>query len=154
MKRVSLIIFMVIATGLNGSVFSKQPPTSVILADYDKAEVAFSFKHGLVNEKKAWDVMLDLPHGLGSNNSALAKRFKSGGILDLGAVAFDSVKEVPEKGYVPALKPDEIKVGHSYAIKLSTGKEYGKIFITKFDKQAQVVEFQFELAKNNGRSFQ
>ena len=117
------------------------------MQDVDKKGDAFRFGKGIVHSirDRHWDIMLDLPQGMGSNNSKLSRRFRKGGIAKVGMRPLSLLKNPKTASYQPALKPNEIIPGHSYYVRLADGKRYGKIRIIRFSQALKTVEFRWQL---------
>ena len=113
----------------------------------------FSFTRGVVNASDDWDLMLNLPRGLASNNEELNIDFQQGGIIDLGDIPLTDIKEAPESGYISALTLDNMIVDHSYCVKRSNGQQYGKIRIIKYNPKTQYIKFMWCSASMNTRTF-
>jgi len=142
-------------------------PGKALLEDTSSLGAMFSFEVGGVmyifsvkkdqERKDLMDIFLDFPNVLGTNNSQLDESFKgSGGIIDMGKVPIQEILIAPKSGYKPALSIDEVKEGHTYCVKASNGRNYGKIYILKFDHGGRppFVEFNWEYQiKENVRKF-
>jgi len=139
----------------------KAPADSQIsLSDFDKGLSVFSFKKGIVKLSKAnlkkteFDLILDLPHGLATNNSKLAPIFTgSAGIIDAGKKPLKDAKEAPAEGYAPALSPKQIIKGHTYYVKCYSGKKFAKIHITDFDAKSETLTFTWAFQPDGTRTF-
>lgn len=140
--NITLTALMLIVLTAPSSAADKKAKT-VTLKDVDTSRIVFSFGKGKLvtiksGEADAFDLMLDIPHGLGTNNSKLTSKFKgSGGIVDMGKKSLGDVKKAPAKGYAPALKVAQIKTGHTYCVRTADGKKYAKIHIVKFDQKSE-----------------
>ena len=107
---------------------------TMVLYDSSK-DHAFSFKSGSTltlvsrDQLKTMDLVFD--HGvLFSNNSVLGDEYPgSGGISDLGMVELEEVIEIPALRYLPSLSNEQIKVGHTYAVRTANGEHYGLIHV-------------------------
>lgn len=133
-----------------------------VLEDCD-AGPAFSFKQGgkvnLLVQFAAgewdFDLALDFPHGLLANNKKASPLYNgSGGLRDMGAVALDDVKEAPADGYVPKLELKQLMVGHTYCVRTSDGKHYGKFHILKADMKKELIEFSWEYQPQQKNGFE
>lgn len=156
MKRIFAIWLCGAISLMAVTAWAQNAGSAQVLEDVDKDGKVFSFRDGVIGDGRDWDLMLDLPHGLGSNNAALVKSFKAGGIIDMGAKPMSAVKQAPKEGYQPALKPDEILPGHTYCVKLANGKEFAKIHVQKFDQKPSsqsVLVFDWELATDAAGTF-
>lgn len=136
------------------------------LTDFDDSPHAyFSFKSGLaylgenIDEEnfifpKDLDLLFDPPHGLGTNNTKLAKTLLgSGGIVDAGNFSIEDCKQAPLEGYKPFLKPEEIIKGHTYYIRTADGKSYGKIHVVDYNQEGKVLSFKWQFQSNGSRDF-
>jgi len=142
---------------------AKTPPRKgvAILQDVDKSRLVFSFSGGGKvkvpidpNVKMEFDFLVDIPHGLATNNQTISNDFSGlGGIIDLGAVPMEKVSEAPQTGYQPTLKLSEIVVGHTYCILASDAKHYGKIHVVRFDsdKDNGFLEFMWQYQPDGTR---
>ena len=129
----------------------------VVLQDFDVSHSGFSFRLGKVTKSQGevtaeTDFMLDLPHGIGTNNTKLSKKFTGqAGVVDMGEMSLAEIKEAPKTGYQPALSPSDIKVGHSYCFLTADGQHYGKIEVLGFDEENETLTFiwQYQAEKTN-----
>lgn len=121
----------------------------VVIHDFDDSGSGFSFQRGTVvmpeNPRELSveiDFILDLPHGLGANNSKLSSKFKGqGGIIDMGRKSLAEVTDPPKSGYKPALDTSDIKVGHSYLFLTADGQHHGVVHVTGFDESKKTMTF-------------
>ena len=97
------------------------------IGDFDTSFQGFSFSlGGLVTldmetaESLPLDIdfILDMPNGLGMNNSELSGWFLGRAMItDLGEIALEEKVELPEDSFTPFLLPEEIFEGHTYLTK-------------------------------------
>lgn len=127
-------------------------PQSVIMKDFDKSVEGFSLSNGgLIKVDPASkefpleiDLIFDLPHGIGMNNSELTAWFPgNAGIIDLGLVPLDSQIEIPSEGFYPSIAQEEIIPGHTFLIRSGDDKFYGKLNIVLFDAKNEILEFNW-----------
>jgi hypothetical protein len=101
-----------------------------------------------------FDLVWELPSGLGANNSAtIAYGTGKGGIIDLGDKKMSEVKVAPKTGYLLFLKADQIRQGHTYCVRTRDGKHYGKIHITRYDVKQKILIFTWEYQPKLTRRF-
>jgi hypothetical protein len=140
------------AVGTTAAVRADGEPQTVVLRDVDDSGAAFRFSDGTMVTPGAnaelyltVDLMLDLPHGLGANNSEFWPFFTGkGGIVDVGAKPLRAVKKAPKEGYLPAIEMDAITEGHTYCVRTGDGEHYAKLHLGKFDREASTLEFTWE----------
>jgi len=125
---------------------SKKHSNTQSLADVEAKGICFSFDKGLVSDSDKWDLMLNLPNGLSSNNVALDKDFKQDGIVYSGPRNFDDISAVPESDYTPLLEPHKTIEGHCYLVKTSTGEKLGKTHITHYTRELRYIKFRWQLS--------
>lgn len=137
------------------AVKSESDQTKIVtLGDFDATNKFFSLRKGKIIslEKKGasalvdMDILLDMPHGLGTNNAELSKAFNGkAGIIDLGSVPLKSKSNIPKNGFKKFLKAKEIIVGHTYLVRTADGVSYGKIHVVKFEEKTKLLEFTWLL---------
>jgi hypothetical protein len=135
----------------------------IVLRDFDDAGAGFSFQQGglvqVTDETRirflperdphspfaAIDFVLDLPHGLLTNNSSVTRGLNGkAGVQDVGKKALTDVKEAPRRGYRPFLESDDIKEGHTYCFLTADAAHYAKLHVIRFDKERRVLEFTWQ----------
>ena len=99
----------------------------IMIKDWEKAHEAFDFQLGKVVSKEGGGDFFIADRG----NNAIIHVFDSPGIIDMGAIPLDDIKEAPTSGYREVAKP--IK-GHSYVMRMKSKGKYGKIHIINIFK--------------------
>ena len=130
--------------------------SKAVLRDADKINEVFSFKAGKViqlddnadYQEIEFDFALDVPHGLGMNNQKLRDSFSgTRTIVDLGDIDLEGPLNIPESGFVPALRLEQIIDGHVYVIKKNASEVAGAIKIHKLDLNEELIEFSWRRMK-------
>ncbi len=133
----------------NGSVL---PVSSSVLRDYDKSGDSFSFVKGMTCSGCNYNITNEDFFIADRGAQSIIHAFESPGVIDMGNVTLDSIKEAPASGYQDSVAPLE---GHTYVFK-SRGK-YGKIHIDDILQPPvrTVTEYEFKWAyqANGTRSF-
>ena len=142
---VALLIFV-------ASVLAEEPGDVVILGDFDDTFQGFSFSRGELvtvdpdsgSLPAEISFIVDLPNGLGMNNSNLSDWFSGKAlILDLGNVPLEESEVFPEGEFIPFLLPEEIIAGHTYLVKTGDTADYGMIRIVDFDSEKSLLTFDW-----------
>lgn len=103
----------------------------------------------------AYDIFYDADHGIITNTKEAGWELGvgAGGIVDMGVTKFSEVKQAPEVGYKKAIKVSKILPGHTYCVRTSSGKHYGKFHILSQDKDAGTIEITWAFQSDGSRSF-
>jgi hypothetical protein len=130
------------------------------LTDFDRAQILFSFRKETFQAPKPparfsdFDLMLDLPRGLLANSRVLTSQMPgSGGIVAVGRGSLEAIREAPRTGYQPALRAEEIVLGHIYCVRTHDGKSFGKIQLLEFDRRSGHLTFKWVYQTNGSRRF-
>jgi hypothetical protein len=109
---------------------------------------------GTVGEGAGGDVGFVL-----TNILYLAAR-ESGGIIDMGAVSFDSVTEAPASGYSTSIQFGadveadwSLLVGRTFCVLTRDGTHYAKMQITETDQSGQRITFDWVYLPDGSRAF-
>lgn len=106
--------------------------------------------------RDAYDIFFDSDHGIATNSEIGGWELGvgNGGIIDMGPVGLDEVKEAPANGYKQALDLSEIKQGHTYCVRTANGTEYGKFHILDFDQDDVTLEATWAFQAGGSRQFE
>ncbi|MFP6618428.1 MAG: hypothetical protein VB877_03710 [Pirellulaceae bacterium] len=119
----------------------------MLLTDFEEDHCAFSFQSGGLlklsgkDQVEKFDLFLEMPMGLATNNSQLDDDFPGkGGIVDLGRKPSKEIREIPLYGYRFALPPKQIRPGHTYCVRTADGEQYGLFQVIEFDSEAATLK--------------
>ena len=149
MKFIRALIVLII---LAGPLMAEESGDVVILGDFDNTFQGFGFSRGELitvdpeSESLTGDIdfILDLPNGLGMNNSILADWFSGEAvILDLGDVPLEETSDLPAGDFTPFLMPEEIIEGNTYLVQWAEAGHYGMFRILDFDSENSLLSFNW-----------
>jgi hypothetical protein len=139
-------------TGTDSGTGTTLPANSSVLRDYDKSGDSFSFAKGKTCPGCKYSITDEDFFIADRGAQSIIHAFESPGVIDMGAVSLESVKEAPASGYQDSVAPAE---GHTYVFK-SRGK-YGKIYINDIlqPPARDITEYEFKWAfqPNGTRTF-
>ena len=131
---------------------SALPVGNSVLRDYDKSGDSFSFANGKTCSGCNFNITNEDFFIADRGSQSIIHAFESPGVMDVGNVTLDSVKEAPVSGYQDTATPIQ---GHTYVFK-SRGK-YGKIQLENIRQipTRPITEYEFKWAyqANGTRSF-
>ena len=131
---------------------SQLAASTAVLRDYDKSGDSFSFAKGKTCSGCNYSITDEDFFIADRGAQSIIHAFESPGVIDMGAVPLESVKEAPASGYQDTVVPVE---GHTYVFK-SRGK-YGKIYLNDIQQPPvrTVTEYEFKWAwqSNGTRTF-
>lgn len=103
----------------------------------------------------AYDIFFDADHGIATNAKVAGWELGvgGGGIVDMGETKLDHILEAPEDGYKKVLEVSKVLAGHTYCVRTSSGKHYGKFHIVSYDKDDATLEITWFFQFDGSRSF-